>query len=138
MSASDYMENAVLNTLFQKGTPWGALPSPPAMYIALATASIGDADTGSTITEANYTGYSRVLANPADFNAAAGGVIDNLAEILFGKCTAGASTVTHACLVDAVSAGNILWHGAITGGSLAVSVNITPRLIIGALTVTAT
>lgn len=137
-TASDHLENAVLDTIFQKGTPWGALPSPPAVYVALATAPIGDDDTGSTITEANYTGYARVLTAPADWNAAVAGVVDNANDITFGKCTAGDDTVTHACLVDAAANGNILWHAAISGGSLEVSVNITPRIVAGALTITAT
>lgn len=136
--ASDYLENAILAALFNKsGFGLGTLSAPPSIYVALCTVAPTDASTGTTIVEANYTGYARKLAGAADFNNPAGGSITNGNDITFAKATGGASVVTHVALVDASSLGNMLFWAPLTAGSLSVSTNITPRIVAGALVVTA-
>ena len=130
--ASDYLEDKLLDHLFNK-----ASYTAPTIYVALCTAAPVDSDTGSTITEATYTGYARKSTVAGDWNAASGdpSTIDNGNAITFAACTGGSSTVTHFALVDASSAGNMLLWGALTS-SLAVSSGITPEFAVGALDVT--
>jgi len=130
--ASNYLENALLNSLFGKTSDLGALASVPTIYLALLTAAPNDASTGSTITEANYTGYARKQTAASDWNAASGGAIDNLNALAFDACTGGSSTVTHFALVDAATAGNVLAYGALDA-SPAVSSGITPQFAAGAV-----
>jgi hypothetical protein len=140
MSASDYAELALLNSLFGKTSNFGALASRPTLYVALCTAAPTDASTGSTITEATYTGYARVSTATTDWNAATGtspATVTNANAVTFGACTAGSSTITHFALVDASSAGNVILWGALSSpSSLAVSTGITPSFAAGALSAT--
>jgi len=130
MSASNYLELELLDHLFGKGSY-----TPPTVYVALCTSAPSDTDTGSTITEATYTGYSRKSTAAGDWNTAASGAIDNANAITFDACTGGSSNVTHFALVDAASAGNVLVWGALDS-TLAVSNGITPEFAAGALEVT--
>lgn len=131
-AASDFLENEILDHIFNKG----AYTAPTNIFIALCTAAPTDASTGSTITEATYTGYARKSTAGADWNTASGGSIDNANELAFAECTAGSSTVTHFALCDASSAGNVLFHGALDA-SLAVSAGVTPRFQAGQLSISA-
>lgn len=128
--ASDYLENALLDHITGKTSY-----TKPTAYVALCTAAPTDASTGSTLTEANYTGYARKQTAGSDWDAASGGAVANAAAITFDACTGGSSTVTHFALVDASSAGNVLCWGALSA-SLAVSAGITPEFAIGALDLT--
>lgn len=127
--ASNYLENELLDHLFNKGAY-----TAPTIYVALLTSAPSDTDTGSTITEASYTGYARKSTAAGDWNVAASGTTDNGNAITFAACTGGSSTVTHFALVDASSAGNLLCYGTL-GSSLAVSNGITPEFAAGALDV---
>lgn len=129
MHASNYLEQKFLDHLFGKST----FTAPSNIYVALCSAAPGDTDTGSTITEVNYTGYARVQTSPSDWNAWASGIIDNLNAITFPKATGGSATATHFALVDASSGGNLLiW--APLNSSLAISNNIQPSFPAGDLT----
>jgi hypothetical protein len=132
MSASDYLELKVLDHIFNKT----AYTAATTFYLALCTTAPTDASTGSTIVEATYTGYARKSFVAADLNAASAGATTNANAITFAACTGGSSTVTHFAIVDASSAGNVLFWGALTS-SLAVSNGITPSVAASALSVTA-
>jgi hypothetical protein len=129
---SDYLENALLNHILG-GSDY---TRPATVYIALLTAAPTDASTGTTITEANYTGYARkaVTNNATNFPAATGGTKSNGTAITFVQCTGGTSTITHFAIVDAASAGNVIGWGALSS-SLSISNGITPEFAIGALSV---
>lgn len=131
MSFSDYLEAALLNSLFGKTSDLGALASAPTIYVALFTATPNDAGGG---TEANYTSYARVSTSASDWDAAASGTVDNANAITFPACTGGSNTITHFGLYDAASSGNLLAYGALSS-SLAVSNGITPQFAAGALDV---
>jgi hypothetical protein len=111
-SFSDFLENELLDHVFGAA----AYTAPATIYLALLTAAPTDASTGSTITEANYTGYVRksMTNNKTTFSTAASGALNNAAAITFAQCTAGSSTVTHFAILDAASAGNILAWGDLT------------------------
>ena len=130
-SFSDYLENAVLDHIFGDGTLTITAP----VYLALCTAAVDDTDTGSTITEANYTGYARKSIAASDMDAAASGAKTNGAAITFAACTAGTSTITYWAICDAATLGNMLCWGTCT--STVISTTQTPATIaIGGLDVT--
>ena len=104
------------------------------LYVSLW---VGDpTDTGAGGTEASYTGYARkaVARNSGGWTVASG-VASNTAAITFGACTVGSDTVTHFGIHTAITAGDMLYSGALTA-QLAISPGITPEIAIGDLTVT--
>lgn len=144
MSKSNAFETSWLQMIFQNanianiGDATGLRGSTTAgnLFISLHTASPGE--TGDqTTNEAAYTGYARVsVVRSGSGWTVAGNQASNAAAILFGECTAGSAAITHFGIGTAVSgAGNLLFHGALTG-TLNVSAGITPQFAIGALTVT--
>ena len=124
--ASDYLENKLLDHLFNKSQF-----TSPTMWVALCEAAPSDTSTGTTISETDYTGYARINQTAANWNTASSGTTDNSAAITFAEATgAGTNPVTHFALVDASSAGNLLCYGTLTS-SLTVSVGVTPKFAIG-------
>lgn len=103
MSAmSNYLETALLSHVLDNT----AMTSPTTVYVGVFTAAPSDAGGG---TEAAWTGYAR---QSAAFTVS-GNVASNSAEITFPAAD-GAATVTHIGIFDALSAGNLLFHGALT------------------------
>jgi len=111
-SFSDYLENELLDHVLG-GSDFAR---PATVYLALLTAAPDDTDTGSTLTEATYTGYARksVTNDETSFPAASGGSKQNGTTIEFAECTGGSSTVTHVAIVDAATLGNVLAYGTLT------------------------
>lgn len=132
-SFSDYLENEVLDHIFSAAT-W---TPPVTLYLALCTAAPTDASTGSTLTEANYTGYSRlaVTNNATNWPAASAGAKSNGVAFTFAECTAGTSTITHFAIVDAATLGNVIGWGALTT-SKTITTGDTPKFAIGDLDIT--
>ena len=118
---SDYCEKKVLDHVSGK-----TAFAQPSLFLALTTVAVVDADTGSTITEANYTGYARKAMPAADWNAASGttATVTNAAQEQFAACTAGTSTVIGWALCDALTVGNVILFG--TCPSFTVSTTQTP------------
>lgn len=131
-SFSNFLELEILDQIFGAA----AYTAPATLYFALCTAAPDDASTGSTITEANYTGYARkaMTNNKTTFGNAAAGAVANAAAITFDQCTAGSSTVTHFAIVDAASNGNVLAWGDLSTQK-AISAGDIPEFAIGALTI---
>lgn len=103
-SLSNYLENELLD--HSLGT--GAYTAPTNVYLALFTTDPTDADTG---TEVSGSGYARQLVT---FGAASGGAASNTTEETFTASGGNFGTVTHTALYDAVTGGNMLWHGAMS------------------------
>jgi hypothetical protein len=106
-SFSDYWENEILDHIFGKGSY-----TPPTIYVALSTADPTDA--GSGLSEPSGNGYARKQTSASDWNTASGGALDNTNEIAFNEATGSWGTITHFALMDAVSGGNMLAHGALS------------------------
>lgn len=126
MSFSDYVEKKILDHLTGKA----AYTSPAPLYMALCTVAPTDADTGSTITEANYTGYARIQVPAADWNAAAGvspAAATNAVQKQFAACTAGSSVVIAWALCDSLTLGNVINKGTCT--SVTISPTQTPATV---------
>lgn len=121
-SASDYLELKLLDHIFND--PSFTAPSPS---LALCTAVPDDTKTGSTITEANYTGYARLAIATSDVSAAASGAKTNSAVLTFAACTAGSSTIIGWATCDASTVGNMLVWGTAT--STVISTTQTPATI---------
>lgn len=123
----------VLDHIFNDGTY--AAPTP---YLALCTTVPDDTKTGSTIVEANYTGYARLAIAAGDMSAATGTTTaskTNSAALTFAACTAGSSTVIGFAICDAATVGNVIGWGTAT--STVISTTQTPPTIaIGGLVVT--
>ncbi len=75
-SFSDYWEGEILNHLFGKGNY-----VPPIIYVGLSKRNPGD--TGEDLSEPTGNGYTRVPTTEADWNVAAGGMLDNANAITF-------------------------------------------------------
>lgn len=106
MSASTYLETALLNWF--RGQNF--LDTLSGTYVGLFDGDPTDSGLGGTeITEA-----IRSAGRPAvTFGAVSAGTITNNAEVDFGLSEADAEA-THFGVFDAVTAGNMLAHGAIT------------------------
>lgn len=92
----------------------------------------------ATLYEADYTSYAaQSVARSADnFNDAAN-VGSNGAVVQFPTCTGGSNTITHWSLCANVSGTKkLLFVGARTGGGLAVSSGVAPKIEIDAATMT--
>lgn len=108
MAASRYLEAKLLAHSLKKTE----FTMPAKVYVALCTAAPTKASTGSTITEASYTGYER--KEFSGWEAAKEGdpgTIVNETAIAIKVATAGESTVTDFAIVDASTAGNVLYFG---------------------------
>ncbi len=99
---SDFLENAFLDHVF--GVT--AYTAPTGVYVALLTADPTDA--GDMTAEIAVGGYARTQAT---FGAAVAGVSTNSADITFPTATADWGTVTHFAVMDASTAGNMLYSG---------------------------
>ena len=125
---SNYLTNALLDHVF-KNT---AFSQPTNLYCALATASIGDADTGSTLTEP-ASNYARKLHNAWD--ASSGGASENTGALTFVESTGAWGTISDAALVDALTVGNLLVYNGVDA-SKSVSSGETAEFAAGAFDIT--
>lgn len=105
---SDWSENALLDWLMGGSAP----TRPTARYVALFTAAPTDAGGG---TEVSGGGYARQAIT---CGAAASGATSNDAEITFTASGAAFGTVTHIGIFSASTAGNLLWHGALSASKV--------------------
>lgn len=99
---ADYLEAALLNEVL-RATNYAA---PATVYLALFTTATTDAGGGTEVTGGSYARQA------ITFGAPSGGVCSNTVAVSFA--TMPAATVTHAAIMDASTAGNMLFHGALT------------------------
>jgi len=123
---TDFAENLLLEWMMTGN----AATRPTAWYVALHTSAPTDA--APSTGELSGNGYARqsmastVVADTAD----------NDADLTFGPNTTLAwGTVTHASVWDAVTAGNCLWHGALTTAK-AIDIGDEFKISAGNLTLT--
>lgn len=124
MSFSDYLENKILDHLFNDSAF-----SAPSTYLFLSTTAPND--DGTNVTEPVGNGYARVQISPADMSAASGGSKTNTAVKTFPTATpSGWGTITHWGLYDASTSGNMLTATALSA-SKTVSAGDTPSFAAG-------
>ena len=103
---SDYAEKLLLDWSMTTGSA----TRPTAWYVALYSAAPSDSGGG---TEISTGGYAR---KSVTFSAAStpGGTTSNSNTVTFTASGANYGTVTHIGIFDALTTGNLLWHGAMT------------------------
>ena len=101
---SDYSEKLLLDWAMTTGSA----TRPTAWYVALYTAAPNDAGGG---TEVSTGGYARKTATP-------GGTTSNTGDVTWTASGANFGTVGWIGIHDAVSGGNLLWHGAMTASKI--------------------
>jgi hypothetical protein len=104
-AASDYLENKLLD----HSLATAAYTAPGNVYVGLHTGSPADDNSGAN--EITGNSYTRKVAS---FAAAASGSASTDATITFDAATGNWGTITHISLYDSSSAGNLLFHGAVT------------------------
>lgn len=101
---TDYLEAKLLDHVFRNV----AYTPPTTVYVALYTAAPTDAGGGTEVTGGSYArqsvAFSAAVSGP--------GTVSNSASITFTNMPA--VTITHAAVLDALTAGNMLMHGALT------------------------
>lgn len=104
MSMSNYLENKLLDHTLRNVSYTPAAQ----VYIALFTSDPSEDNLG---TEVSGGGYSRKLIS---FNAAGSGIITNSTDIIFDIASANWGNISHVAIFDSLSAGNMLYYGALT------------------------
>ena len=99
---SNYLETELIDHVLRNA----AYSSPTTVYIALFTTDPLDDAIGTEIT--GLGGYAR---QAAAFDAPTDGVTQNTDDEEFGPATESWGTITHVAIFDAVSTGNMLFHG---------------------------
>lgn len=125
-SLSNYAENKIIDHVLGK-TAFTA----PTAYLALYTVAPSDAGGGTEVTGGSY---ARVAIASA-FGAASSGSSANTSQIAFTQASASWGTVVAFGILDASTAGNLLWWGDLTS-SKAVASGDTAVFNTGQLTVT--
>ena len=128
-AASDYLENELLDHVLGKG----ARDYDPAseLYVGLWTADDG-LESGTLTSEVSGGSYARQTAT---FAIASGGSSSTNATITFPAATANWGTITHVAIMDALTSGNVLFHGAVTT-SKTIESGDTFQISSGNLTIT--
>ena len=134
MSAmTDYLEAEIRKHIFRTGS----FTKPAALHIALFTAAPGEAGGGTEVTGGSY---ARVQRDPLDANwtgaSATDGLTDNAAAITYPAPTANWGVVTHFAIMDAASAGNMLFYGALSVSKTINNGDAAPSFGVGDLDVT--
>lgn len=107
---SDYLSNELLDHAFNN-----AAYTQPDTYVALVDTTVGDSDTGSSISEPSGGSYARVQVNPngagsPTWDTAASGTVFNEVPVEMGTATASWGTIVGVAIVDASSTGNLLMY----------------------------
>jgi hypothetical protein len=101
---SNYLENALINATLRNT----AYTSPATVYAGLFTSDPTDAGSGTEVSGGSYA--RKAIA----FGAPSNGASVNSGAIEFNQATANWGTVTHFAIFDALTTGNMLYHGALT------------------------
>jgi hypothetical protein len=103
---SDYAEKLLLDWAMTTG----AATRPTAWFVALYTAAPSDSGGGTQVSTGGYARQSVTFAAATS----PGGTTSNTNTVSFTASGANYGTVTHIGIFDALTGGNLLWHGAMT------------------------
>ena len=101
---SNYLENALINATLRNT----AYSSPATVYVGLFTSDPTDAGSGTEVSGGSYARKSMA------FDAPSNGASTNSAAVEFDQATGNWGTITHFAIFDALTTGNMLYHGALT------------------------
>ena len=107
------------------------------LFVALFTAAPSDSGGGTEVTGGSY---ARVAVAPSDANwsaaSATDGLTDNVLDITFPLPTANWGTITHMGIFDRLTAGNLMFHGALTLSKTVNNGDPAPKFVAGNLDIT--
>lgn len=128
-NVSDYLETKLLEHSVGKTS----FTMPANCYMGLFT--VAPTDVAGSGTEVSGGSYARVQTN-ASWAAAVspGGTITTNADLVFPTATGSWGTITDMALFDALTVGNMLWHGALTASKTIASGDVF-KLLSGQLTI---
>lgn len=122
---SDYAEDKLVDHITGKTS----YTKPTNTYLALFTAAPSDSGGGTEVSGGSYA--RQTLA----WNASSAGHADNSADITFPQATGNWGTITHIGVMDASTAGNLLFWGALTA-SKAIDTGDTFKILAADLDLT--
>jgi hypothetical protein len=122
---SNYLENALINATLRNTT----YTSPATVYVGLFTSDPTDAGSGTEVSGGSYARKAATFAAPSN------GASSISAAIEFDQATGSWGTVTHFGIYDALTTGNLLYHGALTA-SKTIDTGDVFKFASGALSVT--
>lgn len=120
---SNYLENKILDHVLRNTS----YTSPTTVYVGLYTSNPADDNSG---TEVSGGSYARQILS---VTTATAGIVTSSADVTFPQATAQWGTISHIGLLDALSAGNLLMHTALTT-SRDVEVGDVLKIATGSLT----
>lgn len=101
---SNYLENALINATLRNT----AYSSPSTVYVGLFTSDPTDAGTGTEVSGGSYARKAMTFGSPSN------GASTNSGAVEFDQATGDWGTITHFAIFDALTTGNMLYHGALT------------------------
>lgn len=113
MATGDAMSNYLENKLQDHVLGGPDYARPATVYVALFTADPGETGATGEVSGGSYA-RAAVTNNSTNWPAASGGVKSNGTTITFPTATASWGTITHMAIFDAATAGNMLYHGALS------------------------
>ena len=122
---SNYLENALINATLRNTS----YTSPATVYIGLYTSDPTDANTGTEVSGGSYTRTAVTMGAPSN------GVSTNTAAVEFPQASGSWGTVGWIGILDASSAGNLLYHTPLDTSKTISSGDIF-KIAIGGLSVT--
>jgi hypothetical protein len=122
---SNYLETALINGTL-RATSYTA---PATVYVALFTTDPTDAGTGNEVSGNGYARQSAAFAAPSN------GVSVTSADVQFPQATGNQGTIAYFAIFDALTTGNMLYHGALTT-SKTIETGDVFKIAAGSLTVT--
>jgi hypothetical protein len=122
---SNYLENALINVTL-RATSYTA---PAAVYVGLYTSDPTDANTGTEVSGGSYARQA------ATFGAPSNGASVTSADISFPQAGASWGTIGWIGILDASSAGNLLYHSPLTA-SKTIDTGDIFKIAAGSLSVT--
>jgi len=105
---SNYLENALINATLRATT----FTSPTTVYVGLYTSDPTDANTGTEVSGGSYARKAMTFGAPSN------GASTNSSAVEFDQATGSWGTVTHFGILDALTSGNLLYHGALTSSKV--------------------
>lgn len=135
-AASNYLEQKILDHVLRYASaPYTA---PTTLYIGLFKNTSGNAATnleaGTLTDEVSGGSYARKTVTFGAANATTGVIATN-ATVTFDEASATWGTITHVAIMDALTAGNVLFWGAVTTSKL-IEAGDTFQITSGSLTIT--
>lgn len=105
---SNYLENALINAILRNTS----YTSPATVYVGLYISDPTDANIGTEVSGGSYA------REAVTFSAPSNGVSSNSVLIEFNQATANWGTVAYMGISDALTGGNLLFHGALTSSKV--------------------